>query len=87
MVIVSGVQRNLLSPAGIGNGPDNFDGLIAIKGRYLYGHDILDVGEAPPEIVMQESSSDCRLQVKTDYRNDRSDGLGMVQKLCNALIP
>src|SRR5436309_16025631 len=41
VIIVSGVQRDLASPAGISNGPDNFDGLIAIEGSYLDGDYIL----------------------------------------------
>ena len=86
MVIVSCVQGNLASPARIGNGPHDFDGLVAIERRYLDGDDILDFGELPPELVIQRPSSDCRLQVEADDGKDRGDGARMVQKLRSALV-
>ena len=51
VVIVSCVQGDLASPARIGNGPHDVNGLIAIERRYLDGDHILDLGELPPELV------------------------------------
>ena len=69
VVVVAGVERDVVA-AGLGDGADHVERLVAVERRHLDGDHVLDLGEPPPERVRQHAPADGRLQVEADQRDD-----------------
>ena len=68
VVVISGVQRDLLGAPRMGQCAYHIDGLVAIEWCNLNGNHVLDLKEATPELVRQYPTTDSRLQIKSDNR-------------------
>ncbi len=78
MVVVAGVEGNVLS-AGLGDGANDVDRLVAIEWRDLYGHDPLDFEKLPPEAIRQRAAADRRLEIETDKGKHVGDGTAVFE--------
>src|SRR5205823_2551933 len=79
VVIVSGVQRDLVGAAGIGDGAHDVDSLVAIEWRDFNRDYVFDFGELAPKLVRQNSSADAGLQIEAHHRNDVGDNACVVE--------
>src|SRR5260221_1692269 len=70
VVVIAGVQRNLLHPIGLAYGPHHVECLVPVESGNLDGSNILVLRKFAPEIKTQNSSTYGRLQIKTKNRND-----------------
>lgn len=77
VVVVAGVEGDLVGAAGGGDAAEDIDGLIAIEGGHFDGDDVFDFGEAPPEGIGQKASADGGLEVEADDGDDLGDGSGV----------
>ena len=71
-VVVAGVERDVVA-AGVDDGADHVEGLIAVERRDLDGDDGRYLGEAAPEGVRQRSAAHRGLQVEADERDAGAD--------------
>src|SRR5215468_3971184 len=69
VVIIAGIQSNLVGAARVGDGAHDINRVIAVEWCNLHRNHILDLGKLPPEFVGKESASDCGLQIETNHRN------------------
>ena len=86
VVIVSGVESDLLGAAGLRERSNNVDGLVAIERCNLDRDDVLDLKKLSPEFIGQIAPADRGLQVETDDRDDRGNGASVFQKFCNGFV-
>src|SRR5260221_6243569 len=70
VVVIAGVQRNLLHPIGLAYGPHHVECLVPVESGNLDGSNILVLRKPAPEIKTQNSPTNGRLQIKAKYRND-----------------
>src|SRR5579884_2123807 len=73
VIVIAGVQGNILA-AGLGDGTNNIEGLVAIERRDLDGHHALNFEELPPEAIRQKTAADSGLKIKTHDRQHLGDG-------------
>ena len=72
--------------AGLRNGANDVERLIAVKRCDLNRDDVFNLYELAPEFVGQRSASDGRLQVETDNRDDGGNAACVFQKLRNRFV-
>ena len=71
VVVVAGVQRDALFGAGRDHAAHHVERAVAVEGRHLDGDDVVDGGEAAPELRRQRDAADRGLQVEADQRHLR----------------
>ena len=86
VVVVAGVEGDVLNAPGLRQGAHDVDGLIAIEGRHLDRDHVFDFEELPPELIRQETSSDRRLQVEAHDWNHGCDGASVFEEFGNACV-
>ena len=79
VVVVAGIQSNLIFATGIEHSTDHIDGLIAIERRHFDGNDIFNLDELAPEAIGKNLAAGERLQIKADDGQNGSDGFGAIQ--------
>jgi hypothetical protein len=80
VVVVAGVEGDVVA-AGLGDGADDVEGLVAVEGGHLDGDDVLDLGEAAPEGVGEGAAADGGLEVEADDGQDVGDGAAVGDEL------
>ena len=76
VIIIACIQRDILA-ARLSNGANHIQRLIAVERRDFDGDDILNFGKPAPEGVRENAPADCRLQVKSNQRNNFRNALAM----------
>ena len=77
VVVVAGVERDAVERARRRHAAQHVERAVAVERRDLDGDDVVDGGEAAPEIGAEDDAADRRLQVEADQRNFARDGLAM----------
>ena len=67
-VVVAGVERHIAGPAALRQRAHHVERLVAVEGRDLDGHDVLDLQEAPPELGVQDPPAHRGLEVEAEER-------------------
>ena len=80
VVVVAGVEGDV-GPAGVGDGADDVEGLVAVEGGNLDGQNVGDFGEASPEGVGEDSAADGGLEVEADEGDTVGDGAAVGEEL------
>ncbi len=69
VVVVAGVERDLVGPSGLRHGAEHVERLVPVERRDFDGDDVRDLGERAPEIDGQHPPTDGRLEVEPDERD------------------
>ena len=77
IVVVAGIKRDVIA-TGINHSTHHIKSLVAVERRDLDGDDVLDFRKPTPEVIRKNTSTDARLQIKPDDRNDFCDRLTML---------
>src|SRR5437879_7471698 len=83
---MSGVQSDILGTASVLNCTIDVERLIAVKRCDLDRYCIFNLNELTTEFVGQQSSSNGRLEVETDNRDDVGNSACVIQKLRNGFV-
>src|SRR6266851_9511462 len=86
MVIIAGVQGDLVGATRVRYRPHHIEGLIAVERRNLYGDNVLDFCQLAPKLVRQDASANTALQIKPDHRNNRGNRAGMIEQRSKGLV-
>ncbi len=86
MVIIAGVQGDLVGATGVRYRPHHIERLIAVERRNLYGDNVLDFDQLAPKLVRQDASANTTLQIKPDHRNNRGNRAGMIEQRGKGLV-
>src|ERR1700722_8086114 len=81
IIVIAGIQSDLLSAATFGIGAYYFESLVAIEWRHFDGHHVFDFTEFAPEGVGKNTAANAGLQVKSDDRNYRGNGTRVLDQL------
>src|ERR1700724_1414373 len=66
MIVIAGIERAAVERAGSRHAAQHIERAIAVEWRDLDRDDIVDLGEAPPEIRAEDDAADRGLQVEAD---------------------
>ena len=80
VVVVAGVERDVVA-AGLGDGADDVERLVAVEGGDLDGDDVLDLHEPPPERERQHAAAHRGLQVEAHQRQNLRHGAAVGDQL------
>ena len=80
VVVVAGVEGDVVA-AGLGDGADHVERLVAVERGDLDRDDALDLGEPPPERDRSSRPAHGRLEVEADERDHPGDGPAVGQQL------
>src|SRR5579884_2830937 len=83
IVIVAGIEGDLIDSAAIDDRSYDIERLVAIERRNFDGDHVGDFREPAPEFVGKHAPSYRGLEVKTDHRNDRSNGARVIEECGN----
>jgi hypothetical protein len=69
MIVIAGIERDAVERAGSRHPAQHIERAIAVERRDLDRDDIVDLGEAPPEIRSENDAADRGLKIEADQRN------------------
>src|SRR5579885_912251 len=69
IIVISCVERDLLSTAAVDQGTANLYSLITVKRRYFNRPYVLNFAELTPELITEFTAANSRLQVKSKQGN------------------
>ena len=81
VIVVAGVEGHAILGAGFHDTPHHVQRAVAVEGRDLDRHHVLQCGEAAPEGGTQHHTAHRRLQVEADQRNALGQARTMLQPL------
>ena len=81
VVVVAGVERDAVLGARGHHAADHVERAVAVEGRHLDRDDVVDRGEAAPELHRQGNAADRGLQVEADQRDHLRDRLAVRDQL------
>ena len=79
-VVISRVKRHVLAPA-LRKRRRDVERSVAVEWRDFDRDHTFDVQEATPEVAVQDTSTDGRLQIEADDRDHRRDAAAVIQHL------
>src|SRR5262252_7674324 len=71
VVVVTSIESNIVT-TGINNGPHDIQCLISVERSDFDCVDRVDFGKAPPKLTRQDATTNRRLEVKSEQREDFS---------------